>query len=362
MTTLNSVDENSATFTTSVPTSPTKVIKKTTKIIDTEYGYVNVYIYGDLKEKEKRAIFLTVHDIGTNHNSFVDFVQNPCMSQIAERSIFIHLDLPGQENDAQLYEGAYPTIQELGENLVPRVLDDLKIPLVVGFGEGAGANVLVRFALKHPQRCLGLVLIHLVSAGVGMLEKLKETFKSGKRRPSEAFQAPESVIALHRFGQIEEEGLESEIKNRVCTLHPLNLRKYVEAYMNRKDISDKLGELKVDCLLISGGKSPYASGVANLYSKMDRTKASYVKFDDVVDVLNEAPSKLAQSMLLFVKGLGFLTSLTYPGLDRQRTLSNASQGSGDSPSSKTLGAIGRRKSMQDYDRPRLHSLTSQKIN
>lgn len=48
---------------------------------------------------------------------------------------------------------------------------------------------------------------------------------------------------------------------------------------------------------------------------------------------------------LQLKGLGFLTSLNYSGLDRQRTLSNASQGSngaGDgSPSGRAaLGAIG----------------------
>lgn len=46
----------------------------------------------------------------------------------------------------------------------------------------------------------GLLLIHLVTAGVGMLEKLKDTFTAGKRRPSEAFQSPDQVIALHRFG------------------------------------------------------------------------------------------------------------------------------------------------------------------
>lgn len=47
MTTLNSVDENSATIhTSSNPTSPTKVIKKSTRIIDTDYGYINVYING----------------------------------------------------------------------------------------------------------------------------------------------------------------------------------------------------------------------------------------------------------------------------------------------------------------------------
>ena len=60
------------------------------------------------------------------------------MSEIVQRSIFIHIDLPGQENDATLFEGPYPSIQELGENLIPRVLDDLKVPICVGIGEGAG--------------------------------------------------------------------------------------------------------------------------------------------------------------------------------------------------------------------------------
>lgn len=90
----------------------------------------------------------------------------------------------------------------IGEELIPSVLDQLKVNLVVGLGEGAGANVLVRFALSHSSRTLGLVLIHLVSAGVGLLESLKDrlpTFFSAKRRTSEA--SPEQLIALHRLGR-----------------------------------------------------------------------------------------------------------------------------------------------------------------
>ena len=32
--------------------------------------------------------------------SFHDFVEHPVMKEIKERSIFIHVDLPGQEDDA----------------------------------------------------------------------------------------------------------------------------------------------------------------------------------------------------------------------------------------------------------------------
>lgn len=87
--------------------------------------------------------------------------------------------------------------------MIPTILDQLNFTpknCVIGIGEGAGSNILVRFALAHTSRVLGLILIHLVTAGVGMLEKLKDTFISGKRRPSEAFQSPDQVIAMHRLG------------------------------------------------------------------------------------------------------------------------------------------------------------------
>lgn len=72
--------------------------------------------------------------------------------------------------------------------------------------------------------------------------------------------------------------------------------------MNRKDISEKLSQNKVDCLLVAGGKSQYLSGVNQLHAKMDKSKTSFVKIDDVANILDEAPQKLAQSILLFVKG------------------------------------------------------------
>ena len=32
--------------------------------------------------------------------SFHDFVEHPCMAEIKERSVFIHVDIPGQEDNA----------------------------------------------------------------------------------------------------------------------------------------------------------------------------------------------------------------------------------------------------------------------
>lgn len=79
-----------------------------------------------------------------------------------------------------------------------KVVDELNVPLCVGIGDGAGANILARFALAQPQRVLGLVLVNLVSAGVGFLENIKE--KLFARRRSSQQLCPEEIIALHKVG------------------------------------------------------------------------------------------------------------------------------------------------------------------
>ena len=44
-----------------------------------------------------------------------------------------------------------------------------------------------------------------------------------------------------------------------------------------------------------------------------QTKSSLLKIDDVGNVLDEAPVKLANAILLFCKGLGWLTSVKTAG-------------------------------------------------
>ncbi|GBM20526.1 Uncharacterized protein ZK1073.1 [Araneus ventricosus] len=139
----------------------TKFGRKLYEVVAPKSGTIKVHVQGDLDNAEKKAIFLTVHDIGSNHSSFYTFVNHPSMSEIKQRSVFIHVDVPGQEDHAPDLPNdfVFPTIQTIGEELVA-VLDHLKVKLVVGFGEGAGANVLVRFAgwKSHPDLARSLTV------------------------------------------------------------------------------------------------------------------------------------------------------------------------------------------------------------
>lgn len=77
--------------------------------------------------------------------------------------------------------------------------------------------------------------------------------------------------------------------------------------------------------------SPYASVVEKLHKDTDKEKVTMLKIERAGDVLADAPAKVAQSLLLFCKGQGLLTSVVMPGVDRQRAFSTSSGGSNGEP-------------------------------
>lgn len=67
----------------------------------------------------------------------------------------------------------------IAEDLIA-VLDQLKVNLVIGLGEGAGANILARFGMAYPDRCMGLILIHCTSTTAGVMEHFKDKVRKGE--------------------------------------------------------------------------------------------------------------------------------------------------------------------------------------
>ncbi|XP_045127058.1 uncharacterized protein ZK1073.1-like isoform X1 [Portunus trituberculatus] len=318
-----------------------------------------VHIQGDLTKVDSRAVFLTVHDMGSNHSSWVEFVSHPVMLETKERSVFIHVDIPGQEDGAKDLPNDYvfPTMQIIAEDLIA-VLDQLKVKLVIGLGEGAGANILARFGMAYPDRCMGLILIHCTSTTAGVMEHFKDKIISWKLNSVGMHPTAEQYLIFHKFGHRLIEQLDSaENKERLIKeyqdrlqskINPKNLRKYVEAFLKRSDLSGKLeAKLKVETLLVTGAKASHVHTVHTMHQSCNKQKASLLKIDDVGDVLAECPEKFAQSMQLFCKGLGVLTSLPLSGVDRQRTFS------GSSTDDETRPRRQRTMSMEEYDTPNL---------
>ena len=122
-----------------------------------QLGPVSCFLQGN---PTATAVFLTVHDVGSSYLDWVEFARN-ALPELAGRALFLHVCLPGQEpGAADLPAGLrFPTMAELGLQLVT-VLDHLRVDRVVGLGDGAGANIITRFAMNHPSRVHGVMTIN----------------------------------------------------------------------------------------------------------------------------------------------------------------------------------------------------------
>jgi len=316
-------------------------------------GALNVYIQGDLESIQRSfnpigssgrkdtdgnttqqpAVFLSVHNAGANHQEWLRFVNHPAMAPIKSSSTFIHIDVPGQEANAELLDlgkdaagkdKKFPSMQELGEDLV-NVLDTLRVKYVIGLGHGAGANIMMRFGMVHHQRCTGVILVHPTAMNATLFDNIQE--KVTKRK--------------HSIGLGMAAGGVSDYQVNI-----LNMAKYVDSFQDRDDVSDKLkGGLKIDTLLVTGSKQSSLKACEAMFSNCNKTRTSIIKYEDVMDPLAESQSKLANNVLLFVKGCGWLTSVTLPNvmsIEERRA-------------SKDLS--GRRMSMEDFDRPNIRRLS-----
>jgi hypothetical protein len=80
------------------------------------------------------------------------------------------------------------------------VLDFLHVKYIIGLGEGAGANVLARFGLAHPSRCLGLILINCTGSSASVLQTFRTKFISWKS--DEVAHSAEDFLLYHKFGHV----------------------------------------------------------------------------------------------------------------------------------------------------------------
>ncbi|KAI1725449.1 ndr family domain-containing protein [Ditylenchus destructor] len=307
-------------------------------VVQGKHCNLNVYVQGELAERHGKTVILTVHDVGTNHKSFVRFVNHPSMADVKQNAIFLHVCVPGQEDHAPDWTaGEYPTLAQLGEDLVC-VLDKVDVRTCICFGEGAGANIICRFALFWPNRIMGIILVHCTSTTAGVIEYFKDKLINMRLENDVMTSGAWDYLVMHKFGSSDKQEKQKYIEELKATLNPKNLSKYLYSFSKRTDFSTVLGAKldNMDALLVTGAKAPHIQTVYNTHKNMNKKKTTLLVVDNVSDVMAEAPENLARSLILLCKGCGVLSGVSIPGMERQRTLSS---------------------SMEEADRPRRFSVT-----
>nr|VZI27915.1 unnamed protein product [Spirometra erinaceieuropaei] len=230
----------------------------------------------------------------------------------------------------------YPNLDQLAEMLTS-VVEHFKIPCFVGFGMGAGSNVLARFALRHPDNVLALFLINPNGTTHGYYEWFRN-------RWSDLPQLQRGIITDNLLDQLEahwfgfglahNDDLLGFYGQLLRSLNLANVAGYIDAYINRTDLGlvrcldlpsiveqrekqagNNAGPptaIKVSCCLVTGARAQeLARALSDLNGRMDPRKTQFLIVPDCTGFLmEENPDKLALNFLHFLRTEGLVINLT----------------------------------------------------
>lgn len=304
--------------------------------IETNFGTMVVAVQG---ERNKPAMF-TYHDIGLNHvSNFQAFVNYLDMRTLMQSFCVYHINAPGQEEGAPpLPEGfIYPTMDQLAEMLLP-VMKFYNVKHFLGFGVGAGANILARFALDYPDCVDGLFLINSTSTVAGWTEWGYQKLNAMYLRSSGMTQSTQEYLMWHHFGKASEERNHdlAQVYRQYFNkyINPHNLSHFIDSFIKRTDLqiiremdpTKKEGVRNFRChvLLMSGALSPHLEDTVTMNSRLDPTKSNWMKLSDCGMVLEEQPGKVCEALTLFLQGFGY-------ALNQCRRKSSTASSLGDVP-------------------------------
>ena len=301
--------------------------------VETGCGLLHVLVQGD---RGKPAIF-TYHDIGLNSATcFEGFFSMPEMKPILQKFCVYHINAPGQQEgclplpqgightgDATSIQGyVYPTMDQLAEMLLP-VMQFYGVNQFIGFGVGAGANVLARFAIKYPDKVEALTLLNCTATKAGWMEWGYQKINSWYLRSGQITTGVEEYLLWHWFGDVtmaKNNDLVLTYSNYIKAINPTNLAHFIEAYIKRTDLGvsretdpvRKLSAKTIKCptMLVGGDHSPHLNDTVNMNSRLDPSTCQWMKFECGGMIQEETPMKLCEAFCLFLQGIGYVSNVS----------------------------------------------------
>ncbi|CAG00008.1 unnamed protein product, partial [Tetraodon nigroviridis] len=309
--------------------------------VETPYGMVHCTMTGTVRTN--RPVILTFHDVGLNHKScFGSLFDHEDMQEIIRHFPYCHVEAPGQQEGAKTLPAAYayPSMDQLSEALTA-VLKHFGMRSVIGLGVGAGAYVLAKLALNHPELVDGLVLINIDPNAEGLVNSVANKITEWTHT------LPDTIIT-HLFGKDEIENNHDLIATYrhyvTATMNQANVSQFLRSYNNRNALEVErpvpggnvnARTLKCPTLLVVGDNSPVVEAVVDCNAKLNPTKSTLLKMADCGGLPQvDQPAKVIEALKYFIQGMGYLSYASMTRL-RSRTASSSSISSFDGPRSRS---------------------------
>lgn len=304
--------------------------------VRTPFGPLHVVIQGD----RRFPAILTYHDIGLNSDTcFGGFFAHRDVRSVMDNFCVYHLNALGHQRGAPtLPQGlgftptnasryVYPTMDELAK-MVFSVVEDFRIKSFIGFGVGAGANILCRFALMYPEKVDGLILVNGYASTAGWSEWAYQKWNAWYLKSGQLTQAVEDYLLWHWFGTrtMQTEGdLLALYTNYMKSLNPVNVGLFISSYIKRTDLkitreldpSKKraVNNFRCPVMLLAGEDSPHLDETIDMNGRLDPTNSTWMKFDCGGMLFEEVPDRVCEAIQLFLQGMGYVAALRPPNIE-----------------------------------------------
>ncbi|KAM9258597.1 LOW QUALITY PROTEIN: protein NDRG2-like [Morus bassanus] len=263
-----------------------------------------------------RPALLTFPDVGHTHAScFAPLFAHHEMQEIVKNFLVVHVDPPGMEEGAPPYPPGYqyPSLEQLAE-MIPCILQYLNIASIIGMGVGAGAFILAKFGLLHPEAVEGLVLVNIDPHAKGWMDWAAHKLTGLTSSTTE-------MILAHLFTQEELAAAPPPVQEGRERLGATpNAPLLWGMYNSRGDLGlerSGAGSLRCPVLLVVGDNAPHEDAVVECNAKLDPTQTSFLKMADGGGQPQlTQPAKLTEAFKYFVQGMGYIPHV----LDRKRSV------------------------------------------
>ncbi|KAF4023610.1 hypothetical protein G4228_015493 [Cervus hanglu yarkandensis] len=240
-------------------------------------------------------------------NAFFNFED---MQEITQHFAVCHVDAPGQQEGAP----SFPT----------------GLKSIIGIGVGAGAYILSRFTLNHPELVEGLVLINVDPCAKGWIDWAASKLSGLTTNVVD-------IILAHHFGQEELQAnldlIQTYRLHIAQDINQENLQLFLGSYNGRKDLEierpilgqndNKSKTLKCSTLLVVGDSSPAVEAVVECNSRLNPVNTTLLKMADCGGLPQVVqPGKLTEAFKYFLQGMGYIP---YVQLSHLSTESERSQ-------------------------------------